>query len=203
MPKSLYMVLEGVIAEAKARNMDFWGEFTATPVVIFCADMEEYAQFTNAPQAPAMVYMSWLGAYIVAQPDGANVDVIAHEYCHAQLQKKLGWWKKYTQIPAWFDEGLALQLDYRYPNSTQDNSPENYTKIWNNRTKHGKNAPKLKELVKISQFFNNKYSPNIAYLTAGFYVSNWLEKVGKKGFLECMEKIKSGKDFDKVIKMGE
>jgi hypothetical protein len=199
MPKFLYPTLQNIIKQAKKRNAEFWGEFTATPTIIFCANAEEYKYFGAMPQAPAMVYMSFLGAYIVVQPDGADVDVIAHEYCHAELQKRIGWWRKSMQIPAWFDEGLALQLDYRYPNNTNDNSYKNYKNKWNSLTENGKFAPKLDELTNISGFFKGNFKPNIAYLTSGMYVKKWLEKNGKNAILDFVEKINQGKDFKKAF----
>ncbi len=199
MPKSLYPTIQDIVKKAKQRNTEFWGEFTATPIIIFCANLEEYKYFGAMPQAPAMVYMSFLGAYIVVQVDGTDLDVIAHEFCHAELQKRVGWWRKSMQIPAWFDEGLALQLDYRYPNNTNDTSYENYKNRWNVLTENGKFAPKIEELTNISGFFNGKYKPNIAYLTSGMYVKKWLEEKGKNAIHDFVKKINDGNDFKKAF----
>ncbi len=198
MPKSLHHILEYMVVQARKRNADFWGEVTDTPTIIFCANIEEYNHYGIMPQALAMVYMSPFGAFIVVKPDGANLDVIAHEYCHAELQKRIGWWKKQRQIPAWFDEGLALQLDYRYPNNEQDVSYQAYKKKWDTVTENGKFAPKISELTEVSNFFSGKYLVTTAYLTSGLYVAKWLEKEGKEGLKKFIQEIKAGKDFSEL-----
>ena len=42
--------------------------------------------------------------------------MIAHELCHDELFARLGWWRVKRQIPQWFNEGLALMVDYRFSN---------------------------------------------------------------------------------------
>ena len=54
-----------------------------------------------------------LPAILVMGPDGANVDVIAHEWAHAELAERVGVLVRTYRIPTWLDEGLAMQVDYR------------------------------------------------------------------------------------------
>jgi len=51
--------------------------------------------------------------YVVLWPGGLDIGVIAHELCHAELSARIGWQVRMFQVPAWFDEGLAMQLDNR------------------------------------------------------------------------------------------
>ncbi|MDZ7923630.1 MAG: hypothetical protein U5M23_06135 [Marinagarivorans sp.] len=52
---------------------------------------------------------------IIIGPQGQNVDVIAHEWLHAEIQHRVGFFRFLKEIPVWFDEGAALTLDYREP----------------------------------------------------------------------------------------
>jgi len=52
-------------------------------------------------------------ACVMIGPNGQNVDVVAHEMAHAELFLRVGWLARWLQIPTWFDEGVAMQVDYR------------------------------------------------------------------------------------------
>jgi len=73
---------------------------------------EQHAQY-GIPSTPATVFYTPFRAIMVIGPDGINLDVLSHEMCHTELYHRLGWWRKEMRIPTWFDEGLAMQLDYR------------------------------------------------------------------------------------------
>ena len=45
-------------------------------------------------------------------PKGFNVDVVAHELVHADMAELLGYWK-ILDLPAWINEGIAMQVDMR------------------------------------------------------------------------------------------
>ena len=51
-------------------------------------------------------------SYISISTEYLNVDVLAHELTHAELKERLSD-KALRKIPTWFDEGIALQNDYR------------------------------------------------------------------------------------------
>ncbi|MEH6422549.1 hypothetical protein [Pseudomonas sp. CGJS7] len=50
---------------------------------------------------------------VVIGPQGRNVDVLAHELMHAELADRVGFLTRLRAIPVWFDEGVAMQVDYR------------------------------------------------------------------------------------------
>jgi hypothetical protein len=52
-------------------------------------------------------------ACVVIGPKGLNVDVISHELVHAEIFHLLGYWKRLLLLPVWFDEGAAMQVDFR------------------------------------------------------------------------------------------
>jgi len=45
-------------------------------------------------------------------PKGLNVDVMAHGIAHAEIKHRTGL-DQWHRVPAWFDEGLATQVDLR------------------------------------------------------------------------------------------
>jgi hypothetical protein len=42
-----------------------------------------------------------------------SIDVTAHELLHAEVAQRLGFWTRTVELPVWFDEGVAVQLDWR------------------------------------------------------------------------------------------
>lgn len=50
---------------------------------------------------------------IVIAPHGQNIDVMAHEWAHAEIAERLGFITRNLALPTWFDEGLAMQVDDR------------------------------------------------------------------------------------------
>ncbi len=45
-------------------------------------------------------------------PKGLNVDIMAHGIAHAEIKHRAGL-EQWPKLPAWFDEGLATQVDWR------------------------------------------------------------------------------------------
>ena len=43
----------------------------------------------------------------------AGIDVTAHELVHAEVVNRVGYLTRLLEIPTWFDEGVAMQVDYR------------------------------------------------------------------------------------------
>ena len=54
-----------------------------------------------------------LPAVILLNADGQNVDVMAHEWAHAETAARVGVLHRTYQMPTWLDEGLAMQVDLR------------------------------------------------------------------------------------------
>ncbi len=192
-PKKIAPNIQQKIKEANQRIKDFWGTKNAQPILIFCANEQEFVYYgSEKNNVPALTHMTALGSFIVVQLDGISVDILAHELNHAELLKRLGWFIKSSEIPTWFDEGLALQLDYRYPfsaytpPSVEDYEQEckKYTINYSIKTR---NTP---------QKFYEKNSSHVNYLFAGNEIRHWLYKnQEQKGLLNFIEKLKKGKKF--------
>lgn len=187
-----------VIGQAIERLEKFWGEMKSNPVLILCQNRDEFKLYGSDLGTPAMIQMTPFGSYIVIQPEGINVDVISHELCHAELLKRVGWYHKITKVPAWFDEGLALMLDYRYPDA-KGHSYEDYQTKWEKYTQKGKKTIPLEELTYIHDFFcGDNYRTYLAYLIAGREVKRWLQKVEKEGVLQFIQELRQGKSFQQA-----
>jgi len=180
------MLLRTVIG-SRERLAHFFGSVTSQPVIIAGHVPEVMEDFGADRSAPGMNYLTPFGSFVIIGPKGLNLDVVSHELAHAELGQRLGWWKKRQQVPAWFDEGLALMLDHRYRGTER---------MWHTLTNSGKKAPSLTELSNMSDFNRfSQISPIISYVTAKKEVARWWEHVGLKGLEQLITDLKQGQDF--------
>jgi hypothetical protein len=182
---------------SRKRLRNFWEKTEGKPVIIFCHTPEVYEKYGSRNGSPANYFGSTLGSFVIISPDGLDVDVISHEMCHAELTGRLGWLTMNTQIPQWFNEGLALMVDYRFPNENGQISYRSYQRKWKDLT-YGSNFPlTLKQLEDIESFAPKEaYSQQLAYMRSGMEVSRWLELVQRKGLLSFIEKMQVDGDFN-------
>ena len=81
--------------------------------------------------------------YVCISDEYLELDILAHEITHAELRSRLSA-KAQKAIPTWFDEGLALQNDYR----------ERYSEAqWIQQTDNGKNAVALEDMDTPAEFY--------------------------------------------------
>lgn len=115
-------------------------------------------------------------------PKGQNIDVIAHEWLHAEIQKRVGYLRFIMEVPVWFDEGAALTLDYRDPflpeNISLDIKEIQYVKALNNGR----------------SFFSGDIRKN--YQAARLAVEPLIKE---EYFFHNLERISSGESFERVI----
>jgi hypothetical protein len=168
--------------EAKARISRTYGEYSAQPIIIF-ANAEKIRHYGN--EYGVTRSLPWR-TYVVIGPEGGNVDVIAHELAHAELVQRIGYWKRMTQIPAWFEEGMAMQVDYR-----KDFDFENFSKkVTINRNElwwqKQFNAGEIDEVV-----FNYALSKEI--------VRVWRLNHSHSRIYELLNEIKDGKSFNEAF----
>jgi hypothetical protein len=196
--------LISLIKSSRQRLNNFWDTTESKPVIIFCHSPELYEQYGSPNGSPANFFASPLGAYVVISPEGLDVDVISHEMCHAELTGRVGWLTMNTQVPQWFNEGLALMVDYRFPNNNGQVSYRHYRQKWKELTYGNKFMLHLEQLENIESFSStDAYSQQLAYLRSGMEVSRWLEKVRRKGLLHLINQIEAGRDFDESYKETE
>ena len=98
---------------AKFRVNNTFGSMASAPKVVVASNDEEAANFGSNAYGTAL--LTPLGQCIVFGPKGQNIDVIAHEYVHAEVHFRMGWLHHLLNIPTWFNEGIALLVDFRKP----------------------------------------------------------------------------------------
>lgn len=192
------------IITAYDRIARFWGRKQGQAVLIYCPQQAEYEQYcVGGEGAGCSVGTPWGASYLILGPDGNNADVIAHELCHDELFTRLGWWRVKRQIPQWFNEGLALMVDYRFSSPT----------VWEHSDSMQVMVPrfdeympipgakpsmlKLTELETTRDFFGGDYADvMLAYQTAADEVARWLTTVGRAGVPALTSAVAAGSDFD-------
>ena len=172
--------------EALERDRAFFGELqcTDTTIIIFCDDDKLLSKLDGDHDTKTSYTKK---NYISVSDEYLNIDIIAHEFTHAELHTRLNM-KALKSIPTWFDEGLATQNDYR----------EQYgLDAWIEQTDNGKNTVPLEDMDTGSEFYADPVKDRrFRYLNAKHEVSEWMEIHGQKGLLELLDKLNSGEEFD-------
>ncbi|WP_080057318.1 hypothetical protein [Spirosoma aerolatum] len=191
------------VIQARSRIQRFWGSQQGRAILIYCPTQADYEQYCAGGEgAGCSIGTPWGSAYLILGPDGNDVDVIAHELCHDELFARLGWWQVKRQIPQWFNEGLALMVDYRYSYPSvweRTDRPENdFSASDNPSVRPYPHHPmlKLSELETTRDFFGTDYMHTmLAYQTAAEEVARWLSRVGHRNVLVLTNAITDGEPF--------
>lgn len=105
--------LLSTISMGKSRVNATFGKMISNPKVVITTNESEASYFGSNAYGNAL--LTPLGQCIVFGPKGQNVDVIAHEYTHAEVHYRVGWLNHLLNVPTWFNEGVALLVDFRNP----------------------------------------------------------------------------------------
>jgi hypothetical protein len=106
------------------------------------------------------------------------------------------------EVPQWFNEGVALMVDYRYPGNGLDNTYQNYLRKWQQSSLEGQIAVSLQELESVESFYRgDAFWINLAYLRSGLEVSGWLEKVKQPGLLQFTQALQHEISFEEAWRM--
>ncbi|MDY0037377.1 MAG: hypothetical protein RBS05_15815, partial [Zoogloea oleivorans] len=125
-------------------------------------------------------------ACVMVGPKGQSVDVVAHELMHAEIHHRVGYLKRFLQLPTWFDEGVAMQVDYRtrYSLSPQDSQTADY----------------VRGLTTFSSFFKGDEQAVVRnYASAKQVVASWLSKVGTTSLYAHLQRLKNGESFAEIV----
>ncbi len=190
---------------ARDRIQRFWaGRRQGRAVLIYCPQQADYERYcVGGEGAGCSLGTPWGQSFLILGPEGNNADVIAHELCHDELFARLGWWRVKRQIPQWFNEGLALMVDYRFSSpdvwehpdaSTPDASPADAG--YDDEVLAHYPVIKLADLETTRDFFGGDYGHvMLAYQTAAGEVSRWLGVVGRAGVPALAGAVAEGVDF--------
>jgi hypothetical protein len=171
-----------IIKKSKVRAGKLFGVLEANPIILVCTTNEELKTIGSSDMAGS-TRRDILGTFVVIGPSGLNEDVISHELVHSEFGERIGLYSLLF-VPAWFDEGLALQVDYRAKYSEE---------VWNQRTENGQNIPDISTLAANKQFYTG--DRELHYVIARHDVKNWMEKVGKVGLLDLTARVNKGASF--------
>ncbi len=179
--------IAALIDEAIARDTNFFGSLLCLDraVIIICDDEKLIAKLGgdhDTQTVPILVKKS----YTSVSTEYLTVDILAHELTHAELHGRLSY-KALLRIPAWFDEGIAVQNDYR-----EQYGPE----AWAEQTDNGKNVIPPEDMDSRAEFYaGTKEDRLFRYLNAKHIVAEWLETHGLQGLLELIDRLNGGEDF--------
>ena len=162
--QSLKDSIQTLIRGAEKRVNQFWGARKSAPIFIYCDSEADYHKYGNEIGSPAATYNK-LGTYIVLSRDGLDLDIIAHELGHAELYSRIGFIAQKFKVPAWFDEGLAMQVDHR---------PEFSVDSLRKRTDDFQNLPDMKSLKSGGAFMGgSEEEVLLRFMTAKYVVGQW------------------------------
>lgn len=188
-PESKIDSVQSLIELASQRVTTFFGKKTCDPVFIYCNTESDFTKYGSPFPVPALTHIK-LGAHIVISNQGVDVDIIAHEMAHAEFYERIGFYNWTFKIPSWFDEGLAMQNDYRdyYSEDTLKARSDNY-----------QHMPDVKKLQSGKQFneTGTREQVMLNYMAARHEVKLWYtkEKLDK-----LIKDINAGKSFDEAFK---
>ena len=179
--------IANLMEDAKTRDAFFFGSLTCLDhtVIIIC-DEEKLLAKLGGDHDTQTVLFPVKKSYISISTEYLNVDVLAHELTHAELKERLSD-KALRKIPTWFDEGIALQNDYR----------EQYgPAAWAEQTDIGKNIVAHEDMDTSAEFYSGtKEDRRFRYLNAKHDVAEWLENHGLQGFMNLIDRLNNGEDF--------
>lgn len=200
-PKRRYNGLQSIVAQAEARVDSFYKGRKSRPKIIICQTPQQYQRYCSSTEgAGCSIGTPWGNSYVILNAQGMNVDVIAHEMSHIELLKRVGWWRTTTDVPQWFNEGLALMLDRRFVSETAPRDRyQAYRYEWRYYTRNGRDILLLKDISTIGEFFRgDQRHVMTAYMTAGMEVSYWLLRRGDAGFQRFISAMEGGMIFEEA-----
>jgi hypothetical protein len=163
-------------------------KYSADPWIIIAADPESARRYSF--NLHATIHPSPFGrAYVVLGPEGlSDIDVVAHELAHAEHLERAGillWWL----TPAWFREGLAMQVDHRtkYGESALLRAIE-----------AGEPVPNVQEMISFRQFSRGNLPLN--YAAARRAVATIYHRLGPSGLSSLLRQQRLGRSFTGALK---
>lgn len=176
--------IQELLSAARERIGTTFGPPQAKPIVVFLQNAEAFWPLSlNAHGSTNFVGDR---ACVIVGPKGQSVDVVAHELMHAELADRVGYWRRLIEIPTWFDEGVAMQVDYRPRYDLPSGMPVKTNYVRNLETAHA--------------FFKSSGSELVHnYASAKYEVAHWLSGIGRQNFYQRLEHIQNGEKFDTVL----
>lgn len=119
LPEGAEQKILPLLENARQRVAVKYGNPVALPVTVVLGSKNEQARYgLNGPPGK-FLFAPW-GGYLLLDFEKANIDVTAHELVHAEIFSRVGYLRRQFEIPTWFDEGAAMQVDYRKKYTSHD-----------------------------------------------------------------------------------
>ncbi|MFK7925730.1 MAG: hypothetical protein AB8H47_27525 [Bacteroidia bacterium] len=191
-PESKIDSLLLLVSQARQRNALFWGESLGQQPILYChttKEIRDYAAVPDQKEVTAAFFFTPIYSYVQVGPSGLNSEVLAHELCHPELFERTGWYHHEFDLPVWFFEGLAMQLDHR-----ESYGDGRYARL----LASGDTVPELAAIADWPGFFGGDAFVN--YTVARKEVQRWLNIVGKEGLFELIDGLEEMENFESLYK---
>lgn len=176
--------LREAIAIGRRRAAAFFGATKGRPRIAACKT-QECLDIFGGGRTKAVAY-AWYA--IRMAPSGLNPTIATHELIHIELHWRLGAFGLWTpDIPAWFDEGLAVVL-------SEDK------RFW--RRVEERHVLEVMQARTFSEWsaFTDKVGWKTSYGAAALAVRRLNRKIGQKGLRQLVDRVLAGEDFEQLIK---
>ena len=176
-------MVQRLLSNAKGRIGEAFGDPQSVPTVVFFNSATSFWPF----QLNEYGSTQFIGpkTCVLIGPRGRSVDVVAHELMHAEIADRIGVRAKFTDLPTWFDEGLAMQVDFRPDYDLAEGGDHDTRSVRALRSAKEFFAPDPKQLT------NN-------YASAKAEVAGWIEQVGEASVYARLERMRRGEPFASV-----
>lgn len=176
--------LLSLCGQARERVSAFFGEIQSDPVIIFSDDAA--GSRLGGDHDTKTMLSPVKQSYISVTDKYCELDILAHEMTHAELHKRLNF-DRLSDLPTWFDEGIATQNDYRAQYSAEE---------WEKQTDSGKTAVMPADMDTPAEFYAGTADDRrFRYLCAKHEVAVWLDENGREGLLTLIDRLNSGSAF--------
>jgi len=179
------------VGEARQRVLGFFKELRSVPTIILCDDSQTLRKLGGDHDTQTTAFLN-VFSYIAISPDYLNVDIVAHEITHAEVHQrvfhgKIGY---PALIPTWFDEGVALQNDYR----------EGYGEsAWEEVTHGGESAADLHDIDTAAKFYAGEPQERLnRYILSKHELGGWIERKGIDTLIRLLDDVNQGMDFNEL-----
>ncbi|MCL1828325.1 MAG: hypothetical protein FWG32_02395 [Oscillospiraceae bacterium] len=180
-----------IVNEARERVAGYFGEIKSDPVVIVCDNKAKLKKLGGDHDTSTIIVYN-VKSYTAVSPEYLNVDIIAHELTHAEVHARVykGKFRFQLSIPTWFDEGIALQNDYRDAYSED---------AWKEATDNGKTTVDLNDIDTPAKFYAGEAADRrYRYIVSKYELSGRIEEYGLPALLELLDKLNQGEDFNSL-----
>ncbi|MES2818759.1 MAG: hypothetical protein V4812_07250 [Pseudomonadota bacterium] len=172
-----------LLSAARSRITQTFGAPRAEPLVVFYDAADGIGPFRLNGYGSAEFFGD--RACVLVGPKGRNVDVIAHELMHAELFERVGYWRRFREVPIWFDEGVAMQVDHRAQYDFSDPSSVEVSQV--------------RQLESVRQFVaGDEQQLTWNYAAAKREVVQWLAQVGERNLYRRLDRIGAGEAFNEA-----